>query len=172
MPPAPDGRIEPVEVEPPGSSVSLFFSPGSSLTIWSVARPSVDTDTECRLEIEPHHPVVIGRSEGREVPYLDPAYRPTRFVPGTGQAVVQSDSEGPDTTVSRGHFLLRAHPDGVILLNGVPRRAGGVRPPTNWTQLRYPESRLLEPAEEYLIGHGRSAVFRLPNRVEIRIEAR
>jgi hypothetical protein len=170
MPTAPDGRVLPAEA--PASSVSLSFSPGSSLTLWSAARPSHDTATECRLEVAPDRPVIVGRAEGHEVPYLDPAYRPTRVVPGTGQTVLQEDGRGGDVTVSRGHFMLRAHPGGVLFVNGVPRRGGGVRPPMNGTWLVAPTRRRLDPEEAYLIEHGQAAVFFLPNGAEIRIDAR
>ena len=172
MPTAPDGLVAPAEIEAPASSVSLYFSPGSSVTLWSVARPSGDTATECRLEIDPARPVVIGRAEGHEVPYLDPAYRATRVVPGTEQSVVLHGGADRDEYVSRGHFMLRADPAGVVLVNGVPRRGGGLRPPTNWTMVLRPARRVLDPEEAYLIKHGQEAIFRLPNGAEIRIEAR
>ena len=67
--------------------------------------------------------------------------------------------------------MLRADPDGVVLVNGVPSPGGGLRAPTNGTWLCHPAVRQLAPEEAYLIGHGHAAVFRLPNGAEIRIDA-
>jgi hypothetical protein len=170
----PEAREVP-EVIPtePGSSSSAYLrvTPGSSLTLWSVADPAHATDLEFQVQIAPDRPAIVGRSNGYEVPYLDPAYRPTRIVPGTGQTVMLEDGHGRDIVVSRGHFMLRAHAGGILFVNGVPRRGGGIRPPLNGTWLLSPTRRLLNPEEEYLIEHGQAAVFFLPNRAEIRIEA-
>jgi hypothetical protein len=153
------------------SSASLRVTPGSSLTLWSVSDPAQATDVEYQVRISPDRPVIVGRAEGHEVPYLDPAYRPTRVVPGTGQSVMRQDGTDHDIVVSRGHFMLRADPGGVVFVNGVPRRGGGLRPPMNGTWLLAPIRRMLDPEEAYLIEHGRAAVFYLPNGAEIRIDA-
>jgi hypothetical protein len=124
-----------------------------------------------RLQLDPDRPVVIGRQQDGVPEYLDPAYRTTRIVPGTGQAVVQSSRVGPDTWVSRGHFMLRGCGRGIALTNGVPRAGGGIRPPVNGTWLLRPEWRLLEPGEEYVIESGSAAVLHLPNGAVVRIAA-
>lgn len=60
---------------------------------------------------------------------------------------------------------------GILLVNGVPRRGGGIRPPLNGTRLVAPVRRRLEPAEEYVVERGRSATLRLPNGTEIDLHA-
>ena len=105
------------------------------------------------------------------MPYLDPAYRPTTVVPGTGQSVLGAGAEA-DNWVSRGHFMLRADVGGILFVNGVPKRGGGIRPPMNGTWLLQPESRPLGPGEEYLIAHGTAVEIALPNRTTVRIDAR
>jgi hypothetical protein len=168
MPHAPD----PPDVESATDSAAVLrVTPGSSLTLWSVSDTARATDVEFRVKIAPDRPVIVGRAEGHKVPYLDPAYRATRVVPGTGQTVMRNDGRSDDINVSRGHFMLRAHPGGIVFVNGVPHREGGIRPPVNGTWLLAPARRKLEPEEAYLIEHGQAAVFYLPNRAEIRIEA-
>jgi hypothetical protein len=61
---------------------------------------------------------------------------------------------------------------GILFVNGVPRRGGGIRPPLNGTRLVAPEGRVLSPSEEYLIESGSAMVVRLPNGTELRIDAR
>ena len=148
------------------------LSGSTSLSLTGALETVADPDTSVQLHLEPDQPVVIGRAEGREVPYLDPAYRPTRVVPGTGQPVVRSDSEGKDAYVSRGHFTLKGSFRGLLLINGVPRKGGGIRPPTNWTCL-YDRNdwRVMDPGEEFLIEHQQSAVLYLPNGTTVRISA-
>jgi hypothetical protein len=172
MPHAPDYPDVAPDDPGPISSAGLRVTPGSSLTLWSVSDPAHATDVEFQVRISPDRPVIVGRAEGHAVPYLDPAYRATRVVPGTGQCVLQQDGHGSDICVSRGHFMLRAHPGGVVFVNGVPHRAGGIRPPLNGTWLLAPARRQLDPEEAYLIEHGHTAVFYLPNGTEIRIDAR
>lgn len=116
--------------------------------------------------------MIVGRQEGRRIEYLDPAYRPTRVVPETGQTVLMSGGEGDDVYVSRGHFMLRGVAGGVVLTNGVPRAGGGIRPPVNGTWLVAPVGRKLEPGEEVLIERGTVLVIRLPNKCVIQIVAR
>jgi hypothetical protein len=94
------------------------------------------------------------------------------MVPGTGQAVLHSEGYGTDIRVSRAHFMLLGVSDGILFVNGVPRRGGGIRPPINGTRLVAPEGRGLSPGEEYLIESGTAMVLRLPNGTEIRINAK
>ncbi len=152
------------------SSLSLSVLSGTGLTLWSDTGCG-ETRPEAELRLSPDRPAVIGRAEGWEVPYLDPAYKATRVVPGTGQCVLKGDRP-EDNCVSRGHFMLQAHAAGIVLVNGVPRRGGGVRPPLNGTRLVAPEHRKLAPGEELLIERGTSAIIILPNGTEIRIESR
>ena len=73
--------------------------------------------------------------------------------------------------MSRGHFMIKASPAGVVLVNGVPRREGGVRPPLNGTWLVAPEQRKMEEGEEVLILRGTSVKIWLPNESVILISA-
>ncbi len=61
--------------------------------------------------------------------------------------------------------------EGNLLVIGVPRTDGGIRPPRNRTRLHYPEPRPLNPGEEYLIESGATAVIVLPNDSEEQISA-
>jgi hypothetical protein len=124
-----------------------------------------------RLQLEPDRPAVIGRLEGKTPPYLDPSYRSTRVVPGTGQSVVRSGSEEPDVWVSRAHFMLRGDACGIVLTNGVPHVGGGIRPPANGTWLWNASRRRMDPGEELLIEHGATATLSLPNGTVVRIWA-
>lgn len=81
------------------------------------------------------------------------------------------EDAGRNNAVSRAHFLVKAVPGGIVLVNGVPTRGGGIRPPTNGTRLVAPEVRELEPSEEYRIEFGTSAAIRLPNGTEIELRA-
>jgi hypothetical protein len=159
-----------VESDTGASSVCVLTSlSGAPVTLWSAEADTAPT-TRLRLEIAPDRPVVVGRARRSDVPYLDPAYRPTPVVPGGG-SILRHDGHGSDVTVSRGHFTLRQVAGGVLLVNGVPRRGGGVRPPVNGTYLLHPDHRPLEPGEEYLIPSGSTAVLYLPNRTALRLEA-
>jgi hypothetical protein len=155
------------------SHASLSFSGGGGLTLWSAPASSSRgrTAAETMVELHPDRPVVVGRQEGGEVPYLDPYYLPTRVVPETGQTVLRQGGGERDNWVSRGHFLLRAVAAGVTLLNGVPRRGGGVRPPLNGTRLLEPEARPMAEGEEYLIRRGAAARIELPNGTQVLIHA-
>ena len=152
---------------------SLSVLSGECLTVWGAGPASGDTDLEreCALRLEPDRPAIVGRAEGSEVPYLDPAYRPTTVLPGTARTVLHSGGHGRDLCLSRGHFMLRATPAGILLVNGVPRRGGGMRPPVNGTRLLLPDQRWLLPGEEYVIEHGTHVVLWLPNGSEVRIDA-
>ncbi len=145
---------------------------GSPLTTWSSVALTARSQTEYAVRLMPDSPVVVGRCHGFLPPYLDPAYRPTTIVPGTGQAVLHSGGIGTDIRVSRAHFMLLGVSRGILFVNGVPRRGGGIRPPRNGTQLIAPEGRGLSPGEEYLIKSGTAMVVQLPNRTELRIDAR
>ncbi len=171
--PSPDLDPDEWEDDSSNSHASLSFSGTGSLTLWSDPRTTSSgrTATESLLSLHPSRPVVVGRQQGGEVPYLDPAYVPTRIVPETGQPVLTHDVNGRDSWVSRGHFLLRAVSDGVMMLNGVPRRGGGIRPPINGTQLLEPVGRRMEDGEEYLIPKGKAARFQLPNGTQVLIHA-
>jgi hypothetical protein len=144
---------------------------GSPLTAWSSLALTTRSQTEYAIPLMSDSPVVVGRNHGRVPPYLDPAYRPTRIVPDTGQAVLHSEGYGTDIRVSRAHFMLKAVSRGILFVNGVPRRGGGIRPPLNGTRLVAPEGRFLSPGEEYLIESGTAMVVRLPNQTELRIDA-
>jgi hypothetical protein len=147
-------------------------SGSSSLSAWGCDTACYRTDTDVALEIAPDRPVVVGRSDGDEVPYLDPAYRATQLMPESGQSVMRQGGRCPeDTWVSRGHFTLRANARGILFVNGVPGVDGGIRPPTNWTFVSRPKWRKMDPAEEYVIERGTSAEFQLPNGVVVRIAA-
>jgi hypothetical protein len=146
---------------------------GMGVTVWSLPEASrtSKTDLDVRLELSPERPVIIGRAEGGEIEYLDPKYVPTRIVPTTGKTVLRHDGSDKDIYVSRGHFLMRSHAGGVMLVNGVPRRGGGIRPPMNGTYLMAPQTRWLEPGEDYLIVRGSAATIRLPNGTQLTLLA-
>ena len=144
---------------------------GAHLTAWSSLAVTEHSQTEYGIRLMPDSPVVVGRYHGHVPPYLDPAYLPTTILPGTGQAVLHSGGYGTDIRVSRAHFMLRGVRGGILFVNGVPRRGGGIRPPRNGTRLVAPEGRGLSPGEEYLIESGTAMVVRLPNGTEIRIDA-
>jgi hypothetical protein len=115
--------------------------------------------------------LVIGRQEGGGTEYLDPRFRPTQRMPGTNQRVIVDAHRHSDTFVSRGHFTLIGSPFGIIFVNGVPRRGGGIRPPVNWTKLIHPERRLMLPGERLVVVPGVAITIRLPNMMEVVIAA-
>jgi hypothetical protein len=84
---------------------------------------------------------------------------------------MSANGAGSDVYVSRAHFMLRAARRGVTLVNGVPQRGGGLRPPLNGTWLLAPTFRKLDPGEEFLIESGASVRIRLPNGTELQIDA-
>jgi hypothetical protein len=131
-----------------------------------------DTKTETfPLKLAHGNAVVIGRQEGGGTEYLDPRFRPTQRMPGTYQRVVVDAHRQSDTFVSRGHFTLIGSPFGIIFVNGVPRRGGGIRPPVNWTQLIQPECRLMLPGERLVVVPGVVIKIRLPNMMDVVIAA-
>lgn len=156
-----------------GSICTISSAGGRGLTLWSLptARVSPDERIQAKLKIAPDGPVVIGRANGGEIEYLDPKYVPSPIMPGTGTTILQHGGAGSDITVSRGHFMLKAHPLGVLLVNGVPRRGGGIRPPRNWTELTSPLRRMLQPAEEYVIERGQTITIKLPNSARLTLQA-
>jgi hypothetical protein len=153
------------------SSGGISVLSGSPLTTWSSLPLTACRQNEYDLRLSPDSPIIVGRSDGGSPEYLDPAYRPTRIVPGTWQAVLHSGGYGTDRFVSRAHFMLLGVSRGILFVNGVPRRGGGVRPPRNGTRLVTPEQRVFNPGEKYLIGSGTAMVVRLPNGTELRIDA-
>lgn len=169
------GLIPPKEIpggmEAPETFLTLSQLSGPGVTLWSAPQAGSDTVAEHQLRLDPNRPVIIGRAEGYPVPYLDPAYRPTAVVPGTGESVLLSGGGRKDTVVSRGHFMLRAAGRGILLVNGVPGVGGGIRPPTNWTLLVSPLCRKLGPGEEYLIEGGDAVILELPNGARLQIAA-
>ena len=153
------------------SPVGISVLSGSPLTTWSSLPLTTRGQTEYAVQLMPDSPVVVGRCHRSLPPYLDPAYLPTTIVPGTGQEILHSGGYGTDICVSRAHFMLMGVSRGILFVNGVPRRGGGIRPPRNGTRLIAPEGRDLSPGEEYLINSGTAMVVRLPNRTELRIDA-
>lgn len=169
---------EPLIVEPGSDSIgSLTIVGGSGLTLWSHpetrATPETRTfpvsETRVKLALQPDRPAIIGRSNGYPVPYLNPAYVASNLLPGTQQSILSG--EVADRCVSRAHFMLRANPAGIVLINGVPHIGGGLRSPMNGTRLVEPEHRSLAPEEELLIARGTFVVLELPNYNVIRVEA-
>jgi hypothetical protein len=152
---------------------------GSGLTVsesceaGNATKKELDSETkpDVELQLSPDAPVVIGRKNGRGTPYLDPAYSSTSLVPGTSQSVLHSRGSGDDLLVSRAHFMLRHAAGGIVLVNGVPRVGGGIRPPLNGTRLQSPTSRELAESEEFLIERGTSAILRLPNGTEVEVSS-
>jgi hypothetical protein len=154
------------------SFASLHVESGPNMTLWSHGDGNLPRSAaEISFELQPHQPVVIGRQEGGEVPYLDPQFRPTQMVSRTGQCVLKHDGHGRDCYVSRGHFILRASAHGILLVNGVPRRGGGIRPPRNWTRMLAPVYRYMGPGEEFLIEAGIVIKIELPNGTVLSIQA-
>jgi hypothetical protein len=156
-----------------GSLCTLSSAGGTALTLWSLpsSRLTPDANIQVLLKLAPDAPIVIGRANGGNIEYLDPSYVPSPIMPGTGTTILQHGGAQIDLAVSRGHFMLRAHPLGVLLVNGVPKRGGGIRPPRNWTELLWPQRRLLQPAEEYVIERGQSATISLPNSTRVTLKA-
>ena len=169
----PEGLIAGAEdPHAPRSAVCrLKVSGDTCVTLWHGVDCEAGTTPECKLQLSPERPAIIGRAEGHQVHYLDPAFRPTRLVPGTGQNIMQSAGHGSDLYVSRGHFMLRAACHGVLLVNGVPRPGGGLRAPRNGTRMVVPERRDMTAGEEYRIDSGAMAVIVLPNGAEVQISA-
>jgi hypothetical protein len=150
------------------SPLTLSIVEGPVVSVWS-PRETIKVRETIRMQVQPDQPAVIGRQEGGQIDYLDPAYRPTRMAPSLDRTILTMREE--DVAVSRGHFMLRHSPFGIVLTNGVPRRGGGIRPPMNGTYLLAPVERWMDEGEELLIERGESAKIRLPNGTVILIVA-
>ncbi len=162
----------PVYLPVPGkrwsTPLTLSILDGPTLLLWSTVEVTQGrTKEELKLQLQPHESLVIGRQEGGEIDYLDPAYQPTRMLPNASQLVVTSFGNASDRCVSRGHFMLKGSLAGIVLTNGVPQRGGGIRPPMNGTFLLEPGYCQMADGEEYLITRGASAKIRLPNSTAI-----
>jgi hypothetical protein len=154
------------------SSLSLFIVEGPTLNLWSSTETTEgETKSELVLQLQADEVVVIGRQEGGQIEYLDPSYRPTQLLPNSNERVVTSFRRGSDRCVSRGHFMLRGSVRGILFVNGVPRRGGGIRPPLNGTVMLTPDQRRMGQGEEYLIEKGASLKIKLPNGTVIVLRA-
>ncbi len=160
----------PATEDRPSSWVTLTSAGPCGLTAWSIGGTEPTLEGQLKTQLRPDCPMVIGRQEGGETEYLDPRYRPTQLAPGSGRNILSGNQEA-DRWVSRGHFMLVYHDQGIVLTNGVPHREGGIRPPLNHTWLLTPEHRLMEKGESYLIEKGSSATIELPNGAKILIRA-
>jgi hypothetical protein len=165
-----DRRVAPCAGEP-GSSFRVSVLSGEPVTLWGAIGVDQNTCVAPELHLAPEQIVIIGRAEGRRVPYLDPTYRATTIVPHSGRCILLDNGNGPDLYVSRAHFMLRGERAGITLINGVPQCGGGIRAPRNWTKLLAPEKRNLESCEEYFLVPGLAITILLPNSSRIRIEA-
>ena len=145
------------------SSLSMSIVGGSEVLVWSAPNTLTGgkTQGELKVQLQSNRPVVIGRQQGGHIDYLDPQYQPTPMMPDASQSILTFNEK--DIVVSRGHFMLKGSPLGILLVNGVPRRGGGIRPPMNGTILLEPVHRWMEKEEEYLIERGATAKIRLPN---------
>lgn len=168
-----DAIVEKAEVSEVAGPINGLGVSSASLSIcdgtW-LDGPDTKTE-EYRLGLAHGKGLVIGRQEGGGTDYLDPRFRPTQRMPGTKQRVVVDGHRHSDTFVSRGHFTLIGSPFGIIFVNGVPRRGGGIRPPMNWTQLIQPERRLMLPGERLVVVPGIAIKIGLPNLMEVVIAA-
>ena len=154
------------------SSLSISIVEGQTINLWSIETPTEGkTEGELMLQLQPDQAVVIGRKEGGEIDYLDPRYQPTQVLPNSTRRVVTSFHRESDRFVSRGHFMLRGSVQGILFVNGVPRRGGGIRPPRNGTEMLAPANRPMGQGEEYMIEKGTAIKIRLPNGTEILLGA-
>jgi hypothetical protein len=154
----------PHEDETGSSYLSISIIQGPTINLWSLETPSEGkTEDERTLQLQPDQSVVIGRQEGGQIDYLDPRYQPTQMLPNSTRRVVTSRNRGSDRCVSRGHFMLRGSVQGILFVNGVPRRGGGIRPPMNGTKMLAPAKRRMGQGEEYIIEKGTAIKIRLPN---------
>jgi hypothetical protein len=152
------------------SSWATLTLAGASCLTGRTEETPASPDRQLRMELTPACGLVIGRQEGGGTAYLHPHFQPTQQVPGSSRRVLSGDPD-KDRWVSRGHFMLRHHQGGIELINGVPHREGGIRPPLNGTWLLVPEHRFMEKGESYLIKKGDSATISLPNGEEVLISA-
>ena len=156
----------------PLSFCTIISDCGPGITLWSVpgSRRSSPTDSDVPLQILPDAPVVIGRQFDGEGPYPDPRYQPSPIIPGEAHAVLQRDGTRNGLCVSRAHFSLHSHPAGMVVVNGVRCRGGGIRPPRQGTQLLAPQSRMLQRSEELVIERGAQITISLPNGTRLTIK--
>ena len=146
------------------SSFSITIVEGPAINLWStVTAAEGNTKGELTLQLQPDQSVVIGRQEGGEIEYLDPRYHPTQMLPNSTRRVVTSIDKRTDRCVSRGHFMLQGSLHGILFINGVPRRGGGIRPPMNGTKMLAPVNRRMGQGEAYMIERGTAIKIRLPN---------
>jgi hypothetical protein len=156
----------------PIASASLSIQGSDTLDLCGCGTiVGISPSGELKLQLSPDRTLVIGRKNGGEIEYLDPRYQSSPFVPNSDRTILSRSMW--DRCVSRGHFMLKGSPhgEGLVLVNGVPRRGGGIRPPLFWTKLLAPECRMMAPAEEYLIPPGTSVKIMLPNSAVILINA-
>ena len=145
------------------SSLSISIVEGPIIDLWSIETATEEmTEDELTLQLQPDQSVVIGRQEGGQIDYLDPRYQPTQVLPNSTRRVVTCNRQS-DLYVSRGHFMLRGSAQGILFVNGVPRRGGGIRPPMNGTKMLAPAKRRMGQGEEYMIEKGTAIKIRLPN---------
>ena len=148
--------------EPPSLSVSILDGP--ALILWSIANTTEgETEGVVTLFLQRDETVVIGRQEGGRIDYLDARYQPTQLMPKSFQGVVGALHDEADRNVSRGHFMLKGKSRGILLVNGVPRPNGEIRPPVNGTVILEPHPRLMGQGEGFLIERGASLKILLPN---------
>jgi hypothetical protein len=153
-------------------SLSVSIIEGPTLNLWSIATAiEGSTEGELRLQLQPDQAVVIGRQEGGQIEYLDPRFHPTPMLPNTSRRVATLFCRETEKCVSRGHFMLKGSLHGILLVNGVPRRGGGIRPPLNGTLMLEPQWCLMKQGEEYMIERGATAKIRLPNGTVILVRA-
>ena len=68
-------------------------------------------------------------------------------------------------------FSQQGASQGILLVNGVPRCGGGIRPPINGTVMLEPDHRSMQEGEDFMIETGKSAKIRLPNGTVILLSA-
>lgn len=171
-PPLPEIVPLPHEDWEGNTSLSVTIVEGPTVNLWSIATATEgETEGELKLQFQPDQSVVIGRQEGGQIEYLDARYQPTQMLPNSSRRVVTSLNRETDECVSRGHFMLKGSLRGILLLNGVPRRGGGIRPPLNGTVMLEPDYRSMDEGEEYMIWRGATAKIRLPNGTVILLRA-
>ena len=150
------------------SSARITVLEGPQLHLWSRIHHRLNanktSDSDERFYIDQETPQIIGRPlpDGERPEYLDERYLVTPLVNTlAGPQTILSGKD--DDLISGGHLMLRYHPSGLVVVNAVPRKGGGLRAPTNATWVISPEHRKLMPKEFYLIEHGRTARIWLPN---------
>jgi hypothetical protein len=155
-----DGTLEAGDA---GRSIQVSLVGGRDLNLWSVVRPPAQQAAPSHpdvqaVELDPEHPTIIGR--GGKPPYLDPKY--SQYMSG---AANQGPARPGDDKVSRAHFMLVSDPLGVRVVNGVPDRDGGIRPPGWGTRIQIGDQprRAMSPKESVLVPKGVTVRVILPN---------